>query len=71
MADNVSEWTSSKVRTGKGVWKKLPRNERPFAQVVKGGSFTSRQVGALNAQFIDLLPEVSDQFRVGFRCVRD
>ena len=71
MADNVSEWTSSKVRTGQGVWKKRPRNERPFAQVVKGGSFTSRQVGALNAQFFDLLPDVSDQFRVGFRCVRD
>ena len=72
MAGNVSEWTTSQVRTGHNVWKKRPKNERPMAQVVKGGSFYSRQKGALAAQFFELLPSlVSDQFRVGFRCVRD
>jgi formylglycine-generating enzyme required for sulfatase activity len=72
MAGNVSEWTTSQVRTGHGEWKKVPKAERPMAQVVKGGSFFSRQQGSLSAQFFELIPElVSDQFRVGFRCVRD
>ena len=57
---------------GRYVWRQRPAKERPWAQVVKGGSFYSRQKGALAAQFFELLPElVSDQFRVGFRCVRD
>lgn len=72
MAGNVSEWTSTKMRTMHNVWKQRPLKQRPRAQVVKGGSFYSRQKGAMAAQFFELLPElVSDQFRVGFRCVRD
>ncbi|MBN2490581.1 MAG: SUMF1/EgtB/PvdO family nonheme iron enzyme [Planctomycetes bacterium] len=72
MADNVSEWTTSEVTTGHGEWKQVSRDERPMAKVVKGGSFWSRQVGALAAQFIDVMAETaSDQFRIGFRCARD
>jgi len=72
MAGNVSEWTTSQTRTGHGEWKQKPKNERPIAQVVKGGSFFSRQHGSLSAQYFELIPTlVSDQFRVGFRCVRE
>ena len=72
MGGNVSEWTTSQVTTGHGEWKKVKRSERPKSQVVKGGSFYSRQKGSLAAQYFDLLPNTaSDVFRVGFRCARD
>lgn len=72
MAGNVSEWTCARVRVSHGRWQEVPERERPWAQVVKGGNFFTRQKGSLSAQFFELIPDlVSDQFRVGFRCVRD
>lgn len=71
MADNVAEWTTSTVPTGKGEFKKLKKSERPRAQVVKGGHFRSRQKGALAAQFFDLMKETAtDSLQTGFRCIR-
>jgi len=72
MAGNVSEWTTSTEKTRMEVWKKRPRSERPEAQIVKGGNFASRQVGALSAQFFSpLASTATDMFRVGFRGARD
>ena len=71
MADNVSEWTTTETYSRQDQFKKLRRKDRPRAQVVKGGSFYSRQKGTLSAQFFDLRKSTaSDVFRVGFRCVR-
>jgi formylglycine-generating enzyme required for sulfatase activity len=72
MADNVSEWTTTDVPVGHSEWKKVRKSERPLAKVVKGGSFFSRQKGALAAQFFEVIADAAtDQFRIGFRCVRD